>query len=207
VDEAVALLETQVERHASRPDVHLGLAALCVEHGRYDRAEQALAEAERRFPDNVLVPFQRGAMLERQERYAEAERAFRDALSRDPLHAPTLNYLGYMFAERGERLDEAVALLERALESDPWNGSYLDSLGWAYYVRGDLTKAHRYLSAAAERLPTNSVVQDHWGDVLWKRGDREQAIVAWERALKGDRESIEPASISRKIDEARRARP
>jgi len=146
-------------------------------------------------------------MLEQQEQYTEAEAAFREALERDPLHGPSLNYLGYMLAERGQRLDEAVSLLQRALETDPWNGSYLDSLGWAHFVRGDLEPAQKYLSLAAERLPLNSVVQDHFGDVLLKRGDRDGAVAAWERALKGDRDSVQPDAITRKIEAARRERP
>lgn len=204
VTEAVALLQDAVKRLSQRPDVHLGLAALCVEHKQYECARTALDRADRQFPGNVLVPFQRGAMLEQQKQFADAEAAFREALTRDPLHGPTLNYLGYMFAERGERLDEAVSLLQRALETDPWNGSYLDSLGWAHFVRGDLEAAEKYLGLAAERLPMNSVVQMHFGDVLVKRGNKARAIAAWEQALKGDRESIEPDAISRRIAEARR---
>src|SRR5262249_13330481 len=155
-----------------------------------------LDRAEQQFPNETMVAFQRGAMLERQKRYGDAEKAFRQALSQDPLNGPSLNYLGYMLAERGERLTEAVSLLERARDTDPFNGSYLDSLGFAYYTQGNLTEAHKYLSQAAQRLPLNSVVQNHFGDLLWKQGDREKAIAAWEQALKGDRESIEPEAIS-----------
>jgi tetratricopeptide (TPR) repeat protein len=203
VDEATGLLEQEVSRHGGRPDVHLSLAALYAEHERFDRAASVLDMAEKQFPGNPLVAFQRGALYERQQRYQEAEQAFRQALGRDPLHAPTLNYLGYMFAERGEHLDEAVSLLERALEADPWNGSYLDSLGWAHYMRGDLVKAQKFLHLAVERLPSNSVVQDHWGDLLWKQGDRAGAITAWERALQGDGESIDVETIKKKIQKAR----
>jgi tetratricopeptide (TPR) repeat protein len=207
VQEAVDLMQEAVNRLSQRPDVHLGLAALCVEQRRFDCAATALDRADRQFPGNVLVAFQRGAMFERQQRFEEAEREFREALVRDSRHGPSLNYLGYMLAERGERLDDAVSLLQRALATDPWNGSYLDSLGWAYYMRGDLDLSQKYLSLAAERLPLNSVVQDHLGDLLFKRGDRKGAIAAWERSLEGDRDLVQPDAISRKIDEARRVRP
>jgi tetratricopeptide (TPR) repeat protein len=204
VDEAIAVLESEIAQGGARADLQIGLAALCVQHERFDCAATALDRAERAFPDNVMVAFQRGAFFERQEKYDEAEAAFRLALSRDPLHGPSLNYLGYMFAERGRSLDEAVSLLKRALETDPWNGSYLDSLGWAYFMSGDLGEARRLLSLAAERLPLNSVVLDHLGDVLWKQGDREGAVGAWKRALAGDRDSVDPAAITTKIEKAGR---
>lgn len=206
VDKGLAVLQEQITR-APRLDAYLQLAALAAEHDRFDRAAQALDAAAQKYPDDQLIAFQRGALFERQQRFTEAEQAFRVALAKDPLHGPTLNYLGYMFAERGERLDEAVSLLERAVKTDPWNASYLDSLGWAHYKKGNLAKARQYLSLAAERLPRNSVVQDHWGDVLQALGDGVSAAAAWERALAGDRESIEPAAIQKKIDDARRARP
>ena len=129
------------------------------------------------------MPFQRGAVLEQQKQYAEAEQAFRAVLARDPLHAPSLNYLGYMLAERGDRLDEAIQLISRALQADPHNGSYLDSLGWAWFKKGDAAKATDTLQQAAGQLPRNSVVQDHYGDVLLALKDRNGAAAAWERAL------------------------
>ena len=71
-----------------------------------------------------------------------------------------------MLAERGERLDEAVSLVERALAIDPDNGSYLDSLGWALFKQKKVDQAEPLLRRAAEQAPNNSVVQDHFGDVL-----------------------------------------
>ena len=98
-------------------------------------------------------------------------------LARDPENAAALNYLGYMLAERGERLDESVGYLKKALQIEPENGSYLDSLGWAYFKADKLDLAEDNLKRAADQLKTNSVIQDHYGEVLFKlrtlrRGDR-----------------------------------
>jgi Flp pilus assembly protein TadD len=107
-----------------------------------------------------------------------------------------------MFAEHGSRLDEAVALIERALEVEPDNPSFLDSLGWAYVQQGKLDLADRPLSTAAEKLPKNSVIQDHLGDLRAKQNRHADAIAAWQRALAGDGESIDRARIEKKIAEA-----
>ena len=70
--------------------------------------------------DDTTVMFQLGAVLDRAGRRAEAEKAFRDVIARDPLDANALNYLGYMLAERGGAgSDEAVAALERWLWQGP----------------------------------------------------------------------------------------
>jgi tetratricopeptide (TPR) repeat protein len=148
------------------------------------------------------VLFQYGAMLERQSLHAEAEKVFRQVLGRNPEHGPTLNYLGYTLIERGGRLDEAVALLKRAVALDPYNGAYLDSLGWAYFKLNQLDLAEPNLRTAAAQLPRDSVVQDHWGDLLAKRGKHADAVEAWRRALAGDGDQIDRATIERKISDA-----
>jgi len=98
--------------------------------------------------------------------------------------------------------DEAVALIQRALKIDPANPSYLDSLGWAYVQQGHLDLADQPLTAAADRLPKNSVVQDHLGDLRQKQHRPADAIAAWQRALAGDGEEIDRGRIEKKIKEA-----
>jgi tetratricopeptide (TPR) repeat protein len=188
-----------------RPDIarlylHLGFAQQQLK----DLARAATTfEQGQRYARDASLLFQLGSVLEQQKRYADAERTFRDILQRDPEHAPTLNYLGYMLADRGERLDEAVGFIKRALEAEPDNASYLDSLGWAYVRMNRLDLAEDPLRRASADLTKNSVVQDHWGDLLFKLRRYTDAIAAWERALAGDGESIDKAQIEKKIKSAR----
>jgi tetratricopeptide (TPR) repeat protein len=201
-DEGAALLKGLAAEAPLDPAASQNLADYYAGAKRFAEAAAILKDAAARFPEDLGVWFQYGAVLERQAHYADAERIFRQVLSRDPDHGPTLNSLGYTFAERGIRLDEAVALLKRAVALDPYNGAYLDSLGWAYYKLNQLDLAEPNLRAAAQQLPTNSDVQDHWGDLLAKRGRYADAVEAWQRALAGDGEQIERARIERKIGDA-----
>ena len=190
----------------ANPDDVRGLYVLGVALQLRNRSEEAagvLRQAAARAPDNLGILFQLGAALDRAGHQDEAEKVFRDLLSRDPLHATTLNYLGYMLADRGIRLEDAVSLIQRALEVDPENPSYLDSLGWAYVRQGKLDLADPPLTQAAEKLPRNSVIQDHLGDLRMKQNRRSEAITAWQRALDGDGESIDRGRIEKKIEAAR----
>jgi tetratricopeptide (TPR) repeat protein len=203
-DEAVAILEEERRQRPEDPTTVLALATTLADANREDKALALLAETETAFGDQVIYWFQKGAILERMQRRDDAKVAFRKALTVDPAHAPTLNYLGYMLVEDGAQLEEAVTLIQQALAAEPENGSYLDSLGWAFYKQGKLDQARQQLERAAVLARTNSVIQDHLGDVLLELDDRPGAIAAWERALAGDRESIDPSSIKSKIDRARR---
>ena len=204
VDGGAAVLQGALEMRPGQPAPYLVLAAYYSEHDRFNDAVALLESAENQFPDETAILFQLGAVLEQNDLRGDAEEAFRRLLDRDPEHADTLNYLGYMLADRGERLEESVSLLERAIEIDPHNGAYLDSLGWAYFKLDRLDLAEVLLQQASDQMAWNSVIQDHLGDVLRRLGRYTDAIAAWERALAGDGDEVERSTIEQKIGNAKR---
>jgi len=202
IDQAVTVLKDVLATQNDKPVAYVALAQVYQDASRGAEAVKTLEEALSKFPSDTSIPFELGAVLEKQRKFSEAEAAFRKVLTIDPDHAPALNYLGYMLADRGERLDESVGYLKKALEIDPDNGSYLDSLGWAYFKENKLDLAADNLKRAANQLRTNSVIQDHYGDALFKLGRFDEAIEAWTRALAGDGDSVDRAGIDRKIKSA-----
>jgi tetratricopeptide (TPR) repeat protein len=220
-DAALLYLLAQAQRRAGDPvaaaatakrlkDAHPGDlrglfldANLAEEDGRTDDAIAAMKTLIERMPSDPTLVYQYANLLEKDGRVAEAEKALRDLLANDPLDANALNSLGYMFAERRERLDEAVELLQRALKIEPGNPSFLDSLGWAYLQKGQIELADTPLTQAAAGLPRSSVVQDHLGDLRMKQRRLADALAAWERALAGDGEGIDRATIEKKLRDIR----
>ena len=167
------------------------------------RAFAVLEEVVSASPRDAQTLFSLAALYNEGDRSADAEQTLRRLLDVEPDSAPALNYLGYLLAERGAELDEAIRLVQRALDTDPDNAAYLDSLGWAYYQRGDLADAERYLAPAAEKLPTNSVIQDHFADLRARQGRWADAISLWMQALDGDGDDIDRDAIEQKIQDAR----
>ncbi len=206
VNGGIDVLQGVLDKDAANPMAHVALANYYNDYDRFDDAVDVLESALQRFPLNDSVLFQLGAVMEQNDRFSDAERAFRTLLDRDPQHAAALNYLGYMLADRGERLEESVGLLERAIGIDPDNGAYLDSLGWAYFKLDRLELAETHLRQASEQMTRNSVIQDHFGDLLFRLGRYDEAIDAWETALAGDRTEVESSSIQRKMEDARQRR-
>jgi tetratricopeptide (TPR) repeat protein len=202
-EQGIALLEESIKKHADDPSGYIALAQLYSEAERGAQAVRVLQDAQALFPDDTTIGFELGATYDKQKKYADAEAAFKQVLNREPDNAPVLNYLGYMLAERGERLDESVNYVKKALEIEPDNGSYLDSLGWAYYKADKLELAESNLRRAADQLKSNSVIQDHYGDVLLKMGRIDEAIEAFNRALSGDGDSIDRVEIDKKIRAAK----
>jgi len=202
-DLGLALLEEAVTHHADDPVAYISLAQGYAEAERGAQAVIVLQDAQKKFPSDDGVAFELGTVFDKQKKFAEAESAFRQVLARNPDNAIALNYLGYMLAERGERLDESVTYLTKALQIEPENPSYLDSLGWAYFKSDKLDLAETNLRRAADQLKTNSVIQEHFGQVLFKLGRYDEAIAAWTRALAGDGDSIDKVDVDKKIRAAK----
>jgi tetratricopeptide (TPR) repeat protein len=201
--DGIAVLEGAVNAHPDDPSAVVALAQLYSDADRGPDAMKTLQQAQKKFPADQAIAFELGAVLDKEKHFADAEAVFQQVLRRDPDNAAALNYLGYMLAEHGERLDESVGLLKHALQIDPDNGSFLDSLGWAYFKADKLELAEDNLHRAADQLRTNSVIQDHYGEVLFKLGRYDAAIGAWTRALNGDGDSIDRGDIDRKIRAAK----
>jgi len=178
-------------------------AQILNDRGNKAEAIAAFQDLIKRSPENSSLVLEYANLLDEAGRLDEAEGALRELVVRDPLDANALNSLGYLLAEHGKRLDEAVELVQRALKVEPGNPSFLDSLGWAYYQQGKLDLADSPLTEAAARVPANSIIQDHLGDLRFKQQRFADAAAAWERALAGDGDSIERTVVEKKIRDAR----
>jgi tetratricopeptide (TPR) repeat protein len=151
-----------------------------------DDAEAALAVFEaglRMLPDDGELMYAQALMLAEAGRLDAMERELRRMIELDPGDADALNALGYTLVDQNRDLDEAAALLARAETLTPDSAALLDSLGWLAYRRGDLDAALAKLRAAHAKLDDPEVAA-HLGEVLWQKGDREEAQRIWAEALK-----------------------
>jgi tetratricopeptide (TPR) repeat protein len=172
------------------------------ENGDSAQALTILEPTARAYPTDVATQLALSDLYNDAGRDDEAEQTLRRYLATTPADSRALNHLGYLLADSGRALDEAIRLVERALAAEPGNPSYLDSLGWAHFRRGEFSEAEKYLTPAAEQLPSNSVVQDHLGDALAGQGRWLDAIAAWTRALAGDG-GVDGAAVEQKVRDAR----
>ena len=132
------------------------------------------------------VLYRRGGSYERIENYKEADRDLLDALKINPGDAYILNYLSYSWLERDYKIDEAIDMLKIAYKSKSNDPYIIDSLGWAYYLTNDYFEAEKLLKRAVELMPDDPIVNDHYGDILWKLNRKIQARYFWMNVLKMD---------------------
>ena len=204
--EAATYLEGAIKRDSKSPELAFALAETYAAQKRFDEAVRVIEQAETAFGESDEFTLRLATFYDQAGRVADAERELRRMIERDPLDGNALNYLGYMLADRTDRHTEAVELIERALRGEPDNPAYLDSLGWALFKQGKVDAALDPLARAAAAIPSNSVIQDHFGDLLARQGKWTDAVAAWQRALAGDGESIDAATVEKKIRDGRRRR-
>ncbi len=202
--EATRLLEDGVAKQPGSRELVVGLADLYADQKRTEDALRVLEQARKEFGDDQALTMRVANVYDAGGRLADAEKELRRLIADDPLNVEAMNSLGYMLAEKGLRLPEAIALAERALKLEPANPSFLDTLGWALFKDGRAEAAAEPMAKAAAVLVGNSVIQDHHGDVLEKRGRYAEAVAAWQRALAGDGEQIDRAAIEKKITAAKK---
>ena len=128
--------------------------------------------------------YRRGGSFERLKDFSSADRDLQHSLKLDPNNPYVLNYLAYSWLERDYKINEAIEMLEEAYSQKSQDPYIIDSIGWAYYLVDDFIKAESFLKKAVQLMPDDPIVNDHYGDILWKLNRKIQARYFWSMVLK-----------------------
>ena len=137
-------------------------------------------------PDNALyseILYRRGGSYERLSDYENSDKDLLKSLKINPDDAYVLNYLAYSWLERDYKINAALQMLKKAYNERSDDAYIIDSIGWAYYLINDYVKAENFLRKAVELMPEDPIVNDHYGDVLWKLDRKIQARYFWKSVL------------------------
>lgn len=115
------------------------------------------------------------------EEYDRSDAAYEAVLKIDPNNQPALNNYCYYLTLRKTRLSYAQELGNRLMKLAPDNPTYVDTYGWLLYTLGEYDEAVKYLEKAA-RGSKNATILEHYGDALFKTGQKAKAIQQWQAA-------------------------
>ena len=128
--------------------------------------------------------YRRGSSYERMKDFENADKDFQKSLTINPNDAYVLNYLAYSWLERDYKINDAIKMLEKAYKQESNDPYIIDSIGWAYFLIDDYNKAEEFLNRAVQLMPDDPIVNDHYGDILWKLNRKIQARYFWSMVLK-----------------------
>ena len=82
-------------------------------------------------------------------------------------------------------------MLRKANKIKQNDGYIIDSLGWALFKLKKYEEAKKYLELAVRLMPSDPVVNDHYGDSLWMTGNKIQARYFWNYVINLDKTEID----------------
>lgn len=137
-------------------------------------------------PGNVDLLGTLGLIYDGQEAWTKCDSVYSLALKDSPNNALINNNYAYSLSKRAVRLNEALAMVKIAVTAEPKNSSYLDTIGWVYFQLGDYENAKKYIEEALQAGGEKAVILDHFGDVQFKLGKKDEAISTWKKAFELD---------------------
>lgn len=129
----------------------------------------------------------------------EAFVMFDKVLKINPNDILALNNYAYYLSLRDENLSLAEKMSSKAVSMESDNSTYLDTYAWVLYKRGDYSQAKFYIKLAIEKSKEPSgVLYEHYGDILYRSGEKEKAMEMWKKALESGTDKTD--ELKRKIE-------
>ena len=188
VDESVKYLESKFNQlDKINEKILFDFANYYRSSKRYKEAIPVYSKILNEFDNNPEIKsdllYRRGSSYERIGDYDNADIDLLNSLKINPDDAYVLNYLAYSWLERDHKINKAIEMLEVAYAAKSEDPYIIDSIGWGYYLLEDFIKAEKFLIRAVELMPNDPIVNDHYGDVLWKLNRKIQARYFWSNVI------------------------
>lgn len=174
---------------------------------QYNEAVASLEQAKRimRSNDNLLVEVNSmlGDAYNTLKQYEKSDKAYEDALLIDPENDVVLNNYSYYLALRKTNLEKAEKMSAQLTRTSPDNPTYLDTYAWVLYMRQKYKEARKIMERAINTGKASATHFEHYGDILFKLGDVNEAVEQWEKAkdANADNELLNKKIANRKIYE------
>jgi tetratricopeptide (TPR) repeat protein len=160
-------------------------ADLYLREKRYAEATDAFTHALQVVPDDPDLLYGRGLAYAEIGKIDQAVADFRRLLQIKPDDIDATNALGFTLADAGRDLPEAEKLIATARAAKPNDPSIADSWGWLQYRLGHLDQAAQILRNAWQS-GKDADVGVHFGEVLWKQGQHEEAQQVFDEVRRMD---------------------
>lgn len=174
---------------------------------QYDLAIQSLEEARKRMTNDSTLQEEIDSLLgdayNAQGNYPKSDEAYEAALAINPNDDVVINNYSYYLALRKENLDRAEKLASQLVKDYPDNATYLDTYAWVLYSRDKYKEAKKAIERAIGTGNASATHFEHYGDILFRLGDVDGAVMQWEKAkdLNDSNELLDKKIANRKIYE------
>ncbi len=125
-----------------------------------------------------------------QQKLKEADQAFDKSIALEPNNYLTLSNYAYYLALRNYNLSKAESLASKAALALPKNASIADTYAFVLFKLEKYELAKTWIERALQNNEAlNPVYLEHYGDILFVKGEKELALLQWEKAKKNGNDS------------------
>ena len=118
-----------------------------------------------------------------QQKLKEADVAFDKSIALEPNNYLTLSNYAYYLALRNHNLSKAESLASKAANALPKNASIADTYAFVLFKMEKYELAKTWIEKALQNNEAaNPVYLEHYGDILFGKGEKELALVQWQKA-------------------------
>lgn len=147
----------------------------------------------------ALILALQGEILIDDQQFQQANISFDKAVGLSPDNYLILNNYAYYLALRNQHLDKAEALSSKAAEALPGNSSMADTYALVLFKRAKYDLAKLWIEKALKNTGAkNGIYLEHYGDILFLMGDKDQAVQQWQKARDAGNDG---ETLKRKINE------
>jgi tetratricopeptide (TPR) repeat protein len=132
---------------------------------------------------DILVGGQLGDTYHSLKKKEKAYEAYDKVLAQSPDNEHILNNYAYFLSLDKNKLDKAKNMSEKLVKKFPKNATYLDTHAWVLFQRQDYDDAQVYMKQALDnQADPSGVMYEHYGDILYKLGNKKEALDYWKKA-------------------------
>lgn len=204
IPEIIRICERCIELFPDSPQFYFYLGIGYYQQDNYQKALDAYEAGIKVIdPQNtgLLSDFygQMGDIYYQMKDLEKAYKAYDEALKYNEKNVVVLNNYAYFLSVNGGDLKKAERMSGQCIKLEPDNATYLDTYAWIFFKQGNYTLAKFYIESAINKDGKKSAeIIEHYGDILYKTGEKEKALEQWKKAkeLKSD-----STTLDRKIEE------
>lgn len=204
IPEVIRICRKCIELFPDAPEYYFYLGIGYYQEGKYQEALDTYAAGVKIIPEENLslksdFYGQIGDIYYQMKQLGEAYKAYDEALKYNDKNVVVLNNYAYFLSLEKKDLKKAERMSAQCIKLEPDNATYLDTYAWIFFVQGNYTLAKIYIESALEKDTTKSAeLVDHYGDILYRSGEKEKAVEQWKKAKELGKES---EILDRKIAE------
>jgi tetratricopeptide (TPR) repeat protein len=112
-----------------------------------------------------------------------AYEAYEKSLELNDKNITVLNNYAYFLSLGNKDLKKAERMSAQCIKLEPDNATYLDTYAWIFFKQGNYKLAKFYIESALQKdKSASSELIDHYGDILYMSGNKDEAISQWKQA-------------------------